>query len=77
MDEILNRLNEYKKLLDFNNEFYKKDFKNNYKFTSSSVKKMIKKNEDSEVIISFLKNIIKIQKEWNKYIELSLNDYIK
>ena len=34
---INKKLNEYKSILDFNNEYYKKDFKSNLKFIEGAV----------------------------------------
>jgi len=58
----MNKLNEYKSLLDFDHEDYGKDFKNNYKFINWAVKKMFKNRTDEKEIMNFLKDTIEVHK---------------
>ena len=57
---IYNKLEEYRSLLDFNNEYMKKDYKNNFKFIKWAVNKMIKNKEVEKDIMQFLQDTMDI-----------------
>lgn len=60
---INKKLNEYKSILDFNNEYYKKDFKSNLKFIEGAVFRLRKEKMNEEEIVAFLQDAINIHKE--------------
>ena len=60
---INEKLQEYKSLLNFNDEYYGKDFKSNYKFITWAVNKMNKRRVNELEIIAFIQNTIAIHKE--------------
>jgi hypothetical protein len=69
MEQIYKKLEEYKSLLDFNNEDKKKDFKGNFKFIQWAVKKMIKNKEIEIDIIKFIQDAIDIHtRTYNVYL---------
>jgi len=53
-DGVYEKLQEYLDLMDFNDYYFRSDFKNNYKFIKSGVSKFVKQKMDSEEIISFI-----------------------
>lgn len=60
MTEVMILQMKYESLLDFNNEYYGKDFKANAKFISSAVNRMFKQKVDIEEIKQFIKDAIDI-----------------
>lgn len=62
-EKIQEKLDEYRRLLDFSNEYLRKDFKNNFKFITWAVKKMIKNKVDNKEIVQFLQSTIDIHKK--------------
>lgn len=57
---VVKKLEEYKNLLDFNDEYYGKDFKSNYKFVTWAVNKMRKNKTAEEEICIFIQDTIDI-----------------
>lgn len=60
MKEIVILQAQYEALLDFNNEYYGKDFKSHSKFISGAINKMLKNKEPIEDIKSFLEDAIDV-----------------
>lgn len=69
MNTIYKKLEEYKSLLDFNNEDRVKDFKGNLRFMEYAIKKMLKNKEDEDSIIKFIQDAINVHvSAYNKYL---------
>lgn len=60
------KLQEYRSLLSLTHGYKDKDYKNNYKFISSSVMNMIKQKVDSIEIYNFVQDAIDIHKRNNQ-----------
>lgn len=63
MNEIYIKLEEYKSLLNFDDEYFSKDFKSNLKFIKYAINKMLKQNIDFSEIIKFIEDTITIHKQ--------------
>lgn len=59
---IEKKLEEYKSMLDFNNDYFKKDFSNNFKFIKQAVKKFRKDSLEEKKIMQFIQDTIDIHK---------------
>lgn len=71
------KLSEYKFLFNTKDEFYGKDFKNNYKFINGAVNRMLKNKESEEYILSFINDCIKFHKTSYSLLTLSQDEYFK
>lgn len=61
-NNITKKLQEYKSLMDYNNEYFKRDFKNNVKFMEYAISKFIKKKLSENDIVEFINTAINIHK---------------
>ena len=69
MENVYIKLDEYKSLLDFKDEYRGKDCKNNFKFIKQSINKMVKHKETELDITNFLEDTIDVcKKAYNKYL---------
>lgn len=60
INNILNRLENYKNSLDFKHEYYGKDLKNNFKFISNAIKRFLKQGMSFDEINRFLNDSIEV-----------------
>lgn len=76
--QISLKLCEYESLFKNNdNEFYKKDFKNNCKFINSAIKRMLKQNDPQQEILNFINDCIKYHKKSYGLLLLTQDEYFK
>lgn len=63
--DIEQKLQEYINSMDFNDSYFRKDYKNNVKFIKWAVKKMFKTSVKKDEIIKFIQTAINIHKEFH------------
>lgn len=70
---IIEKLQEYESLLDFKDEYFGKDYKNNLKFIKYAVNKFLKQNTKQVEIIQFIQDTIDIHKRVYLRLEGDIN----
>lgn len=74
---IIIKLDEYKKLCNFENVDYKNFFKSNFRFINDVVKRMLKTKESEDEIIKFLNDCIRFHSKTYKVLLMPDEEYGK